>query len=186
MANRKTGLITGSNAKVKFAGKTLAYATDVQYSVDVAVIPVEVMGRFEVITNEPIAISVSGSFSVVRYTAQGNQRGLPDSAANGNGVGRIGVGKTVASDGDMSSAFNPSSIMSSSTVDLEIYERTAAAATEKEGSSPLLKIQDCRLTRMSGSLNKRGILTENYSFVGILYGDDSFTVGGTSSGADLA
>ena len=91
MADVKPGLITGSNAKIQLGGKTLAYATDIQYSVDVAVIPVEVMGRFEVVTNEPIAITVNGSFSIVRYS-KGSP--VPNAAADGNGVGKFAVGGT--------------------------------------------------------------------------------------------
>ena len=96
MAGVKPGLITGSNAKIQFGGKTLAYATDIQYSVDTAVIPVEVMGHFEVIANEPIAITVNGSFTVVRY-AKGaaiasqtdpNSSTLPGASAGGNGIGK--------------------------------------------------------------------------------------------------
>jgi hypothetical protein len=180
MANLKPGLVTGSNAKLKIAGRTMAYATDVQYSVDVAVVPVEVMGRYEVITNEPIATSVNGSFTVVRYTA-GNAN-VPDAAKSGNGVGQFGNGG--ASGGNQANAFNPGQMLSSSTVDIEIYQRKSDAGFEK--TTPLVKIQDCRLTRLSSSLNKRGIMTESYQFVGILYGDDSFIVQGTTTGGDLS
>jgi hypothetical protein len=163
----KPGLVTGSNAKLKFGGKTLAYATDVSYSVDVSVVPVEVMGSYEVITNEPIAVNVRGSFTIVRYTAKGNA-GLPASAKDGNGVGRFGGGQT--------DAFNPGKMLSTSTVDLEIFQKSAQVGTDGAASSvdSIVKISDCRLTRLSSGLNKRGIMTESYDFVGILYSDESF------------
>ena len=182
MAGVKPGLITGSNAKLKFDGKTLAYATDVQYSVDTAVIPVEVMGHFEVIANEPIAITVAGSFTVVRYAkgaaiAAGDSSTLPGASANGNGIGQLGGPK-------QKDAFNPKNILQSSTVDMDIFQK-AIGPNGTESSNAIVKIIDCRLTRMSGSVNKRGVLTEGYSFVGRLFQDDDHQVG-ISTDADLA
>lgn len=184
MAGKKPGLITGSNAKIVLGGKTLAYATDVQYVVDTAVIPVEVMGRMEVVCHEPIAVSVSGSFTVVRYTNFAATNGLPDAAANGNGVGNLAAGGTNL--GDMSNAFNPGKMLETSTVDLNIFQRQGASGADAGGTTQeFVKISDCRLTRMQGSVNKRGILMESYQFVGILYDDDSFEASNTTIGKDL-
>lgn len=176
MAGVKPGLITGSNAKIQFGGKTLAYATDIQYSVDTVVIPVEVMGHFEMIANEPISISVNGSFTVVRYAkgaaiaaAGENSATLPGASAGGNGIGQLG--------GDsQKDAFNPAEILKTSTVDIAIFQK-AQGPNGTLASSPVVKIIDCRLTRMSGSVNKRGVLTEGYSFVGRLLQDDEHVVG---------
>ena len=195
MAGVKPGLITGSNAKILFGGKTLAYATDIQYSVDTAVIPVEVMGHFEVIANEPIAITVNGSFTVVRYAkgaaiataaatpAAGETPAapavtsatLPGANGNGNGIGALG--------GAQADAFNPLKILTTSTVDIAIFQKAIGLAGT-ESSIAVVKIIDCRLTRMSGSVNKRGVLTEGYSFVGRLLQDDDHQVG-VSSDTDL-
>jgi hypothetical protein len=84
MAGKQTSLITGSNAKVVFDGITLAYATDVQYDVSIQTIPVEVMGKFEVLANEPVAYLVAGSFSVVRYTAAAKSGNISGAAQGGN------------------------------------------------------------------------------------------------------
>jgi hypothetical protein len=189
MAGVKPGLITGSNAKIVFGGKTLAYATDIQYSVDTAVIPVEVMGHFEVIANEPIAITVNGSFTVVRYakgaaiasTATASAT-LPGAAASGNGIGALG-GSTAAI--NQRDAFNPAGILATSTVDIAIFQKSLGGADGATATStPVVKIIDCRLTRMSGSVNKRGVLTEAYAFVGRLMQDDDHTVG-VSTDTDL-
>ena len=48
MAGKKTTLLTGSNAKIKVNGVTLAYATDIGYSTTTHTVPVETMGRYEV------------------------------------------------------------------------------------------------------------------------------------------
>ena len=178
MAGQKPGLVTGSNAKLSIGGKTLAYATDVSYSVDVSVVPVEVMGSYEVITNEPIATSVRGSFTIVRYTATA-ANALPQAAKSGNGVGELGKDKTNSVDGQ-SNAFNPGKMLSTSTVDLEIFQRLATEGSAI-GSQSLVKISDCRLTRLSSGLIKRGIMTESYDFVGILYDDESFVAAASRS-----
>ena len=184
MADVKPGLITGSNAKIQFGGKTLAYATDIQYSVETAVIPVEVMGHFEVIANEPIAVTVNGSFTVVRYAkgaavGTGNSATLPGAAASGNGIGQLG--------GDnQRDAFNPAKILLTKTVDIAVFQKKPNdAGTDVTASSEVFKIIDCRLTRMSGSVNKRGVLTEAYAFVGRLLQDDDHTVG-VSTDTDLS
>lgn len=182
MAGVKPGLITGSNAKIQFGGKTLAYATDIQYSVETAVIPVEVMGHFEVIANEPIAVTVNGSFTVVRYAkgaavGTGDSATLPGAAASGNGIGQLG--------GDQKEAFNPAKILLTKTVDIAVFQKKPNdAGTEVTASSEVIKIIDCRLTRMSGSVNKRGVLTEAYAFVGRLLQDDDHIVS-VSSDTDL-
>lgn len=175
MAGVKPGLITGSNAKIQIGGKTIAYATDIQYSVDTAVIPVEVMGRYEVLTNEPIATSVAGSFTVVRYSSLAKD--LSGAAATGNGVGNLGQG--------MANAFNPGQMLSTQTVDIVIFQKTKESAAAAADVQEIVRITDCRLTRLSGSINKRGILTEGYSFVGVLFDDDSFAASGSGTGTDL-
>jgi hypothetical protein len=179
MAGQKPGLVTGSNAKLKIGGKTIAYATDVSYAVTVDVVPVEVMGRYEVVTNEPIAVNVAGSFSIVRYTDTANAA-LPLAAAKGNGIGELGKG--LADDGQKN-AFNPQQMLSTSTVDVEIFQRNAPG---QDPSKPLVKISDCRLTRLTSGISKRGVMVENYDFVGILYSDDSFEAGGSGGVADFA
>jgi len=186
MANIKPGLITGSNAKIVLGGKTLAYATDVGYVVDTATIPVEVLGKYEVVTNEPIATTVNGSFTVVRYTKFANEQNLTGTSANGNGVGNLAAGGTNL--GDMSNAFNPGKMLESSTVDLVLYQKKAGSAATEGATETVefLKISDCRLTRMSGSVNKRGILMESYQFVGILLDNESFEAKNSDIGDDLS
>lgn len=191
MALRQAGMVSGANAKIQLGGKTLAYAVDFQYNVETSVVPVEVIGRVEVISHEPIAMSVSGSFSIARYTKamRTTNVNMKDTSASGNGVGELASGKAVATDGNMGGAFNPAAILNSSTVDITIYQRKAgtSGSTAANGDyDEFMKIIDCRLTRLSGSLNKRGILMEQYQFVGIMYDDESFAAGETTTGTDLA
>jgi len=180
MAGKKTSLITGSNAKVKINGVTMAYATDVNFDLNVQTVPVEVMGRYEVLSNEPVANYVNGSFSVVRYTSVAKPNNISGAAANGNGIGRWGnraggEGAAIAGkNGGMSTHVNPGDMLTSTTVDLEIYQKFVNDPNDPAGQTRFKRIKDCRVTRQGGSVNKRGILMETYQFVGEMMDDDSY------------
>lgn len=172
----KPSFLTGAVARVKAGNITLAYCQDVSYTVEVTTIPVEAMGRFEVISNEPIATFVSGSLSVIRYTQVAKDNNMPDVAAGGNGIGKWnhGVGRNA------SEHINPRDILVSETFDIEIYQKNDPT------NAPVLKLLDCRLTRKSGGVNKRGILVETFNFVGIMAQDDSYTAARSSNVQDLS
>lgn len=167
MAGLKPSFITGGNAKVVLGGLTLAYATDVSYRADTQTIPVEVMGRYEVVSNEPIATTVSGSMSIVRYTTAAtpgaalDATNMPAAALDGNDIGKAAK----------FDHFNPKEILLSKTFDVEVFQRIAEGADIGETNTKavsVVKVRDCRFTSMGGSVNKRGILVEQFSFVGIL------------------
>ena len=168
---KKPIFITGANAKLKVDGKTMAYAQDVSYSVSVDTIPIETMGRYEAVTNEPVNYSVAGEFAIVRYTsaAVSAAAGIDQAATGGNGLGNI-KGKANLTNA-LSSHVNPGKLLESITWDLEVYQKGAGAGTD----APVIKVLDCRITRKSGGLNKRGILVERISFVGLLHSDESMT-----------
>ena len=179
MAGIKPSFITGASAKIKVGGKTFAYAADVSYAVSVDTVPVETMGRYEAVTNEPVNYSVSGELSVVRYTkfASGSAGNNPfqTSTASGNGAQASGL----------TGFYDPASILASQTLDIEIYQKqttnvtTGAGAGGSSAVSPTLvgKVRDCRMNRLSGGITKRGILVERMSFVGILWDGDDFAAG---------
>jgi hypothetical protein len=181
MSGKQTSLITGSNCKVVMDGKTLAYATDVQYSVDVQTIPVETMGRFEVLANEPISYSVAGSFSVVRYTKAAKAGNISGAAANGNGLGAvIGTANNKAfnaaqSGGGNSVHMDPGQLLQSKTVDIVLFRKAVNAPTAAGDQEMIVTIKDARITRKSGSINKRGVMMESFTFVAEMAYDDSFT-----------
>lgn len=173
----KPGYITGASAKIKIFGATMAYATDVGYTVTVQTIPIESMGKFEVHSNEPVAYSVDGSFSIIRYAKQAKLLVGGDAAANGNSMGQNGTKPHL----------DPSTILDSNTFDLEIYQKQSIAAAAVTATAtvpaspevvdaPWLKVSDCRITRRSGSLSKRGVLVESFSFVGVLLHDGTGAV----------
>lgn len=161
----KPGFITGANAKLKTSGKTLAYATDVSYDLTTITIPIEVMGRYEVVSNEPLAHGIAGAFSIVRYTSAAASSAIPDVSSTGNASGNIAAGG-----GNFHDHFNPSKLMGSQTFDLEIFQKIATGDTAS--TVHVFTVRDVRLTRKGATLSKRGILVDQYAFVGIL-GDDA-------------
>jgi hypothetical protein len=185
MAGKLPGFITGANAKLQIIGggnppssKTIAYVSDMSYTVDTLTVPVESWGRYEVLSNEPIAYGVSGSFSVIRYT-KALQTNLPNSASSGNSAKELGDSTNKNSVGDQ---LNPGVILFSKTFDIAVAQKDASTS----GITPFLKLTDCRVTGRRAALNKRGVLVDAYTFVGILAQDvDSATQTGPSGDQDL-
>lgn len=183
MAKQIPSFITGATAKIRAGGLTFAYAQDVNIRVNVDTIPVETMGRYEAVSNEPVNYSVSGELAIVRYTAIAATNGLPGVNAKGNGLGNANW-KT---GGKGSDQFDPGNLIISQTWDLQVYQKTAAGFDGKidDTANKVWVVTDCRFNNKSAGLNKRGILVDRMSFVGILASDDSFT-SGISGDTDLS
>lgn len=187
MAGMKPGFVSGANARIKLDGLTLAYCTDLSYSIDMATIPIEAIGSYEVKAYEPIAYSVNGSFSVIRYTkhispAAAAQTGESQSAT-GNPAEKLGTG-----DKSIGKQLDPGRVLASATFDMEIFQSTAAAVDAVEGvANRMFEIKDCRVTRRSSALNKRGVMVDSYTFVGILAGDkdEGVAVDVSTSGSQI-
>jgi hypothetical protein len=165
MAGIKPGFVTGANAKIQIGTKTLAYATNVSYDVNVITVPIEGIGRYEVWSNEPVAFQVNGSLSIVRYTKRGADAEIPLASPNGNSLDQIPTGETTTLAGHLS----PGDILTSETFDMTLYDK-AASGNESDAVS-ILALTDCRITRRTGNLDKRGVLSDQYTFVGVLAGD---------------
>jgi hypothetical protein len=176
MAAKKPAFITGANAKIKLGGKTFAYASDVSYQVIVDTVPIETMGRYEAVTNEPVNYSVAGEVSVVRYTQIAKDASMPGTNTGGNALGKVDF----TTGGNASHHINPGNILFSSTWDLAVFQKTQAAATAGGDTAQVtdavefITIKDCRFTRKSAGINKRGILVDRLAFVGVLADDESF------------
>jgi hypothetical protein len=180
MADKKPGMITGANAKIKVGETTLAYASDVSYNLTIDHIPVEVMNKYEVVSNEPVAMTLSGSFSVVRYSKAAAES-VPVIGADGNPTGEK---TTVYVPGSTNSPnvwkqdsvnklkpFSPGDLLASKTFDITISQRYSGA-DGREKDVVFLKFKDCRITGRSTSLNKRSVMSERFDFVGETMDDD--------------
>jgi hypothetical protein len=187
MAGKAPTFITGANAKIKVGGLTFAYASDVSYQVVVDRIPIETMGRYEAVSNEPVNYSVAGELSVVRYTSVAGSAKMPGTNAKGNGLGEVNF----TTGGNAADEINPGNILLSQTWDLSVYQKTqtvstaGGAAAVTNDSVEFITIKDCSFTRKSAALNKRGILVDRLAFVGILAHDESFD-SSNSGDIDLA
>jgi hypothetical protein len=159
MAGKKPFALTGANALIKLGDKVLAYATDFSFQATIDVLPVEVMGRIEIVSFEPVSSRVQGSFSVIRY-ADGTS--LPDgtTSANGNSMANMGF----------ENHLNPKDIIASQTFDITVFS-TKIVDGKVAANNTLIKIIDARVTGLAGNINKRSLLTENFQFVGNLVGD---------------
>lgn len=189
MAGKTTGFITGAHAKLQLDtgdGKplTVAYVNDLSYAIDTVTAPVESFGRYEVHANEPIAYGISGSFSVLRWTkgaleaAKTDKNGveLPVNPGAPGGIAALGTG--------MHNHLNPQMMLLASTFDLTVSIKKAVAGSPEDVA--FFKLVDCKITGRRASLNKRGVLIDQYSFVGILATDiDGGIQVATSGNSDL-
>jgi hypothetical protein len=206
MAGVIPSFITGANAKIKIDDLTMAFAQDVSYSITVGTIPIRSMGRLEVAAHEPVSYMVQGTLTIVRYTKSagtaqvdlyklasvdddanpntpnvvrsvktGEKKKLIQGASsNGNSVNRWNS----SSAGNIGDQFDPSKILSSLTFDLEIFSKIDNGGSVN--SQSIIKIRDCRLTSKSGSLNKRGLMLDQFTFNAILVdNDEDFKVSGS-------
>lgn len=134
--------LTGANAKIKLNGKTMAFCTDISYSIDIIHQTPKVLGKYEGDSVEPLGYSVAGSFTVIRYAkdarkAIGSQpHGIAANDA-GNGVGNWGgtwggtagdflARNGIGNDGRANEALDPSKFSNGTTFDIEIYQKTAS------------------------------------------------------------
>lgn len=179
MAGKTPSFITGATAKIKIGAKTMAYAQDVSFNTTVTTIPIETMGRYEVVSNEPVAYFVDGTLSIIRYTSAAAS--MQGTNAQGNSVNQIA--NAAGAGGNAGAGFDPARLIASETFDLEIFQKLASASTISVG-----KLIDCRFTRKGGAINKRGILVEQFSFNAILMNNDEVdaNAAGHSGDADLA
>lgn len=166
-----TNLVTGANTKIKINGASSLYINDISYALNVQHLPVEVMGMYEVAAYEPIGYTVSGSFSCTRYTKDDAATStLPGTSAS-KGNGPFGF--------ELDNHLNPGGLSTSTSFEIEITKKTST------GESNFVKLTGCRVTAMSGSISKRGLLVEQYQFVATGYSDGELTYAGSFTGTDL-
>jgi len=198
MASVVPSFITGANAKIKVGSLTLAFASDVSYEIRVSFSPVRAMGMLEVAAYEPMSYTVSGSFSVVRYTKDAasadiivtslidddddsrtpakvktsiSGKVVPGTNSSGNSIHQWKDKQA----GDIGRHLDPGSILKSLTFDLEIFSKYSKNETES-----ILKIRDCKIVSKSGSLTKKGLMIDNFEFNAIFAdNDESISVSGT-------
>ena len=187
MAGIKPFFLTGANAKIKVNGRTLAYCTNLSYSVKIDHAEPQVLGMYEASSVEPLSYRVSGSFSIVRYVADvANEVSgkHPEGIQNhGNGIGNWGVNNVSfanAADGRAYENMDPRKLHTATTFDIEIIQKT-------EGQNvTAAKVRDVRITQADFNLSKKAAATQTFNFTAIYADEDSFLADHSGLGQHLA
>lgn len=185
MAGVRPFFITGANAKIKVNGKTLAFCTDLSYSISVLTQTPKILGMYEGSSVEPLGYTVSGSFSVIRYAkdAVSNVGGKPPIGINpddaGNGIGNMGqtwshgggfslAAAGIGNDGRTNDNLDPSKLATGTTFDIQVYQKTIS------GDLGVANIRNVRITQADFSLTKKGAAQQRFNFVALYADEDSF------------
>lgn len=190
MAGLPPFFITGANAKIRLNDKTLAFCSDLTYSVSVTTATPKVLGMYEGTSVEPLGYTVTGSFSVVRYVKDTastiksieTNASVPNGiAANdaGNGVGNWGTvwgdkfgdflsRNGIGNDGRANEAFDPSKFQGGTTFDIQVYQKIG------ENMIGVANIRNVRLIRSTFRLAKRNPAVQTFEFMALYVDEDSF------------
>lgn len=194
MAGKRPFFLTGSNAVVRLNGKTMAFCTDINYSVLVPHALPKVLGMYEPISVEPLSYEVQGSFTLIRYAAgiKGivSENAAPSGVADGgNGVGQWGPddvgGLVFGADGRAKDALNPSTFGQSTGFDIDIFQKVAG----KNGieTVQVAKIRNCRIIKADFGVGKNaGPATERFQFSALYLDEDSFKAAVSGVGQNFA
>ena len=188
MAGVKPFFLTGANAKIKVNGKTLAYCTNISYSVTINHVAPQVLGMYEGSSVEPLSYSVSGQFSVIRYVADAREliagnhpSGVSD---KGNGIGGWGDDSTQGfknlADGRAFENLNPRKLKYATTFNIEVYQKTG------DRTIGVTKIRDVRIIKADFSLAKKAAATQTFAFMALYVDEDSFLADFSGSGQQFA
>jgi hypothetical protein len=188
MAGIRPHFLTGANAKIVVNGKTLAFCTDLSYSVQIITQTPKILGMYEGTSVEPLGYSVTGSFTIVRYvkdvqkaTGKGTQpNGLATNDA-GNGVGNWGsvwgnglfngiIGQLgLGNDGRPNEALDPSRFAEGTTFDIQVYQKVLSSPSSEQG---VLDIANNALNNIGNILSGdkfgfKGFKTTNTQYIGV-------------------
>ena len=170
--------ITGSNVKIKVNGKTMAFCTDLNCSVQIITQTPKVLGKYEGSSVEPLGYSVSGSFTLIRYAkgavadSMSNHGKAPNTTSNeGNGIGNwVNTSNGNASDVQI----NPGDLSNASTFDIEVHQALQSSNSGAKDLISILKIRNVRVTQADFSLAKRDVARQRFNFVALYVDEDSF------------
>lgn len=199
MSGKKPFFLTGANAKIIVNGVTIAFATNISYSVAVNHTSPRVLGRYEVEEHQPLAYDVTGTFTVIRY-ARGladliGKGSAPDNVSKrGNGVGswtQTGAGHEIRKlaglpntdfqfDGRADDSLTPSRFFQSQMFDIEIRQQLHGRC-----DIVVAKLRDCRITGANFQLSKRGAATETFQFKARYADEDTFAARKSGVGQEL-
>lgn len=198
--------LTGANARIILNKRTVAYATDMSFSVAVRHFSPRVCGRYEVEEHQPLTYDIQGRFTVIKY-ARGladhfGQNAVQDASNKGNSVGSfdvqgpLGAARAalgIPTDGRLGrsadEAFDPSRFFQSRMFDIEVRQKVGRVPLNDPNApteTPVIRLRDCRLTAMTFNIEKRSAATQTYSFVARYFDDDTFLARKSGVGQELS
>ena len=186
--------LTGANAKIRVNNRTLAYCTNLSYSVQVNHATPRVLGMYESTGIEPLSYTVTGSFTVVRYMAEAtdNIEGKNPHGADegGNGIGnwgpdglskRLAAGfNTGAPDGRAYDSLNPVKLDKATGFEIYVYQKLPSGDLMSAA-----RIREARITRADFSLGVRSAATQTFQFTAVYADEDSFLADFSGRGQNL-
>jgi hypothetical protein len=170
MSGMSPFFITGSNAKIKINGVTMAFITDLNVDVSIQHQQAKVCGLIEADTLEPVGYSIQGSFTLIRYL-EGNVRqfnkqhkGSPNGANNlGNGIGsmipdNLATQLTGFGVGNLPGALDPSKITQSTGFDIEVYQKVPRTFSDSTSRVLANRVSRFITGDVQGSADLSGVL----------------------------
>jgi len=169
MSNMRPFFLTGANAKIKINGKTMAFCSELSYSVQIITQTPKILGMYEGSSVEPLGYTVSGSFTLIRYIKNAKNKvggKAPNTTKkNGNGIANWSTTNLL---GDQDIQLNPGDLEFGSTFDIQVYQKT------NNGDIGVVNIRNVRISQADASIGKRSILTQRFNFVALYADEDSF------------
>lgn len=199
MAGQVPFFLTGANARILLNNRTVAFATDVSYSVAVKHASPHVLGRFEAEVHQPLAYDVVGSMTIIRYARGIDQylgnKAAKDASQSGNGMGSFsradgagGLKKALGIpssdgqfDGAADEALNPSRFFQSKMFNIEIRQKLGP-----NDETTVVLLRDCRIENFTFELNKRGVAIQRLQFRARYADDDTFIARKSGVGQELS
>ena len=192
MAGLAPFFITGANAKIVLNGKTLAFCTDLSYSVEIAHATPTLLGNYEPANLEPLSYKVTGTFTIIRYVAdlvsvyKSAGISIPNGASDtGNGVGAWGssgsnLGSALSGNitgGQANKSLDPAAFDSSVKFDIQIYQKMSSG-----DPYAVSQLRGVRITRADLTMNKRSATMQRFNFSALYADEDSFLANASGQG----
>jgi hypothetical protein len=192
MAGMQPFFLTGANAKIRINGKTLAFCTNLAYTIKVTHSNPKILGMYEGHSIEPTGYEVNGRFTIIKYTAgmadlhEGHATKVPDGVKiSGNGLGALkqdGLNSILGNgnDAQVHQAFKPDALNNSIMFDIEVYQKGPHG-----DDNPVARLKNCRITQADFSLDKQGAATQAFQFMAVYADEDTFTTTPSGIGQHL-
>jgi len=194
MAGRQPFYLTGANAKIRINNRTIAFCTDISYSIIVNhEVPI-VLGMYEGSSVEPLSYEVTGAFSIIKYTA-GFKTDIdgppPIVSESGNGIGawgpdtlfkRLAKGLDITGpDGRAYDSLNPRKLETAAGFEIEIAQKI-----NDTDNRSVARIRNCRITKADFRLSKGDAARQAFQFRALYVDEDTFLADFSGFGQQFA